>query len=108
MYKCKKCGGTEYEGDTWVMWGATFGKCAKCKECAIVIESSVEYEEYCKQLAEGKAAAKRPPTIECPYCHSTDTKKISGTSRLMSTGLFGLASGKLGKQWHCNKCRSDF
>ncbi|MBE5948198.1 MAG: hypothetical protein E7261_04115 [Lachnospiraceae bacterium] len=48
------------------------------------------------------------PTITCPYCKSTDTKKISAGSRWLSTGLFGLASGKVGKQWHCNKCKSDF
>ena len=48
------------------------------------------------------------PTVSCPYCKSTNTKKISGTSRFMSTGIFGLASGKIGKQWHCNSCKSDF
>lgn len=48
------------------------------------------------------------PTITCPYCQSTNTKKISTTGRMVSTGLFGLASGKVGKQWHCNKCSSDF
>ena len=48
------------------------------------------------------------PTVECPYCHSTDTKKISGTTRFVSTGLFGLASNKIGKNYHCNKCKSDF
>lgn len=48
------------------------------------------------------------PTVTCPYCQSTNTKKISGTSRFMSTGIFGLASGKIGKQWHCNNCKSDF
>lgn len=48
------------------------------------------------------------PTVECPYCHSTNTKKISGTGRWLSTGIFGLASGKIGKQWHCNSCKSDF
>lgn len=48
------------------------------------------------------------PTITCPYCHSTNTKKISGTKRWLSTGLFGLASSKIGKQWHCNSCKSDF
>lgn len=48
------------------------------------------------------------PIITCPYCHSTDTKKISGTGRWLSTGIFGLASGKIGKQWHCNSCKSDF
>lgn len=46
--------------------------------------------------------------VECPYCKSTDTKKISGASRWLSTGLFGLSSGKVGKQWHCRKCGSDF
>lgn len=48
------------------------------------------------------------PTITCPYCQSTDTKKISGTSRWVSTGLFGLASNKIGKNFHCNKCKADF
>ena len=31
-------------------------------------------------------------TVECPYCHSNDTKKISTTSRVISTSLFGLGS----------------
>lgn len=48
------------------------------------------------------------PTVECPYCHSTNTKKISGTTRFVSTGLFGLASNKIGKNFHCNNCKSDF
>ncbi len=48
------------------------------------------------------------PTIECPYCHSTNTKKISGFSRGFAAGLLGLGSSSLGKQWHCNRCDSDF
>lgn len=47
-------------------------------------------------------------TITCPYCQSTNTKKISGTSRWLSTGLFGLSSKKIGKQFHCNNCKADF
>lgn len=46
--------------------------------------------------------------IECPYCHSTNTSKIGTVNRMISTGLFGLASKKIGKQWHCNNCKSDF
>lgn len=46
--------------------------------------------------------------IECPYCHSTNTKKISTFGRVFSTEFLGLGSGKVGKQWHCNKCNSDF
>ena len=49
------------------------------------------------------------PTITCPYCHSTNTKKISGLSKAGSIALFGIfAMGKVSKQWHCNNCGSDF
>lgn len=48
-------------------------------------------------------------TVECPYCHSKDTKKISNLSKAGSVALFGVfALGKTSKQWHCNKCNSDF
>lgn len=49
-----------------------------------------------------------PNTPKCPYCNSVDLKKIGTGSRLVSIGFFGLASGKIGKQWHCNNCGSDF
>ena len=45
---------------------------------------------------------------KCPTCGSTNIKKISTANRIVSTGLFGLASSKIGKQWHCNNCNSDF
>lgn len=48
------------------------------------------------------------PEVKCPYCGSIDTEKISITSRLIFGSLFGLGSGKIGKQWHCNSCGSDF
>lgn len=46
--------------------------------------------------------------IRCPYCKSTDVSKISTLGRAASVGVFGLASKKIGKQWHCNHCKSDF
>lgn len=47
--------------------------------------------------------------VKCPYCHSTDTKKISGLSKAGSVAVFGVfAIGKTTKQWHCNNCKSDF
>lgn len=46
---------------------------------------------------------------ECPYCHSKNTKKISGLSKAGSVAMFGIfAMEKVGKQWHCNNCKSDF
>ena len=47
-------------------------------------------------------------TITCPYCQSTNCSKIGILSRKMSFGLFGFGSSKLGKQWHCNSCKSNF
>lgn len=50
-----------------------------------------------------------PPTITCPYCQSTDCKKISGLSKAGSVALWGIfALGKTTKQWHYNNCKSDF
>ena len=46
--------------------------------------------------------------IHCPYCNSSNVTKISTVNRAVSVGMFGLASKKLGKQWHCNSCGSDF
>ena len=46
--------------------------------------------------------------VTCPYCKSTNTKKISAVSRAGSILGFGLFSKKLGKEWHCNNCNSDF
>lgn len=49
------------------------------------------------------------PTITCPYCKSTNTKKISGLSKAVNVGLFGIfALGKTTKQFHCNNCKADF
>lgn len=49
------------------------------------------------------------PTITCPYCKSTDCKKISGLSKAGSIALWGIfALGKTTKQFHCNNCKADF
>lgn len=46
---------------------------------------------------------------KCPYCNSTNIKKISTASKAGSAALFGIfAMGKINKQWHCNHCGSDF
>lgn len=74
--------------------------------------------ELCQIMSETKQV---PPTFNsasevvkqsvprCPYCSSTDLKKISGFSKAGSVALFGIFSvGKVSKQWHCNSCKSDF
>ena len=55
------------------------------------------------------ASSTPKPEVTCPYCKSTNTKKISGLSKAVSVGLFGIfALGKTTKQWHCQSCGSDF
>lgn len=46
--------------------------------------------------------------VVCPYCKSTNTEKISTVSRAVSVSLVGAAGGKLGKQWRCKNCSSNF
>ena len=44
-------------------------------------------------------------TIKCSNCGSTNTKKISGASKVGSAIAFGIFSvGKLTKTYQCNKC----
>lgn len=50
----------------------------------------------------------QPIVVECPYCKSKNTKKISSIGKGISILTLGLLSSKIGKQWHCNKCDSDF
>lgn len=47
-------------------------------------------------------------TVKCQYCNSYNVKKISSINRVISIKLVGMASSKIGKQWHCNDCNSDF
>lgn len=65
----------------------------------------IRYEE---ELDRKLSATNGRPRIQCPYCKSYNTKKITAASRMFSTNLFGIASDKIGKQWHCNNCKSDF
>lgn len=45
---------------------------------------------------------------KCPTCGSTNITKIGTFNRMMSTGLFGLASGKIGKTMRCKNCGYTF
>ena len=64
--------------------------------------------DECMAEYEGRRAGGGRSGITCPYCHGTSVRKVSLAGRAVSAGLFGLASGKIGKQWHCNSCGSDF
>lgn len=41
---------------------------------------------------------------KCPTCNSTNLKKISTTSKVVNTAVFGLFGTKRHKTFHCNNC----
>ena len=66
-------------------------------------------EERQASHPENKSFTPSTPTTTCPYCKSTDCKKISGLSKAGSVALWGIfALGKTTKQFHCNNCKADF
>lgn len=89
----------------------------------ILAKKSAEYKskmEVGKALLEGKKVSRQEilagklnsssgsVSVTCPYCNSTNTEKITATSKAINTALFGIFGTKRHKQWHCNKCGSDF
>ncbi len=64
--------------------------------------------EHGKAVLEGKDKGNKFG-VECPYCHATNVKKITNTSKAVHTAVFGIFSiGRNSKQWHCDHCNSDF
>ena len=103
-FHCWKCNGTQFQFVR--AYGSLMGK---CPNCGGLTEICAEYDGAdILDLPDESLKIDSPMKVECPYCHSTNTKKISGSSRVASFLTFGLASKKVGKQWHCNKCGSDF
>ena len=43
--------------------------------------------------------------LKCPVCGSTNIERISTMDRGFSVAMVGLASGKIGKQYKCKKCK---
>ena len=61
------------------------------------------------KLAEGKAYLEgQNKQVTCPYCSSTRVSRISILGRIVSVEFWGLASSKIGKQWKCHSCGSEF
>ena len=69
-----------------------------------------EEQEYHNRLnMPSSYKPKEGSQVTCPYCKSTNTKKITNTSKAVHTVLFGVFSiSRNSKQWHCNSCGSDF
>lgn len=49
-----------------------------------------------------------PNVPKCPTCGSTNIKRISTANRAVSIGLFGLLSGKIGKNYEWRNCKAKW
>ena len=68
-----------------------------------------KYESKYPLEDRSKYENRSPSAIECPYCHSTNTKKITNASKAIHTAVFGIFSvSRNSKNYHCNNCNSDF
>lgn len=97
--------------------GGDYTICPLCKNGILTTLSSANKwikmsEEDKKKIVatvkEQKLNNNKRTTIECPYCHSTNTKKITTTSKVLNTAIWGFFGTKRFKEWHCNECGSDF
>ncbi len=62
-------------------------------------------QEQSDAIREQEKESNRP---HCPYCNSTNIKKISGTERFTSIAMLGIFSKKINKSFKCNKCGGTF
>lgn len=61
-----------------------------------------------QQASQPSAAPASTNQPHCPACQSTNIEKIGIFKRMLSTNMFGIASKKIGKQFHCKNCGYDF
>lgn len=85
-----------------------FIKCPKCNKQLIKLSTEDKNSNQQIQAIIENTQTAQQNICKCPICNSTDVVKISTLSRATSVGLLGIASSKIGKQWHCNNCKSDF
>ena len=71
-------------------------------------EIPVDFNECLERMRERNRRRVNSTAVHCPYCNSTNVNRISSTKKAMSIIGFGILSNKIGKQWHCNNCKSDF
>lgn len=105
---CPKCG---YDKSNLFLFHFPYGdaKAATCKKCKTeTYKENFEQAEITLERVKQEEESKRP-IVTCPFCQSTDCKKISGASKIGKVALFGLfAAGSVSKTWHCNNCGSNF
>ena len=103
MLKCPNCGQVYNDGNTYY--------CLRCNIKLKPINQVTETKNpQLTDISNRVVGSVNPlsPTITCPYCKSTDCKKITTTAKAVNIALFGIFGNKRRYQWHYQKCGSDF
>ena len=66
------------------------------------IEYQLKMSQFKTQFAQNKQKSSNQP--KCPTCQSTNIKKISATSKVTNTVMWGIFGTKRHKTYHCNNC----
>lgn len=120
--KCRKCG-----EDTLIATSMTDEEfCILCdvapknnELCSLMIDlKEKDPIEYQLKMSQFKTQVQQQESIKnqqseqlkvhCPYCNSTNVKKISGTERVASVAMMGIFSKKINKSFKCNACGGTF
>ena len=70
-----------------------------------VIQQRAAEEEKRKAEEARKRELELMKNVPCPVCGSRNTYRIDTLDRATSVAIFGLASGKIGKQYQCRDCK---
>lgn len=137
LYYCEKCGGMSVlDFDVCVQCGShnsfklvpneyvdDYAIKDSLKEQFIenIVKSSPNFDQECWNRREAfkeirkhneellkNDKIKQSNVPKCPTCSSTNIKKVSGTSKVVSVAMFGLLSQKVKKQFHCNNCGCEW
>ncbi|MCI8307572.1 MAG: hypothetical protein HFH14_05930 [Lachnospiraceae bacterium] len=71
------------------------------------VEYQLKIQQMKTQLYQQKQAEKNNNIINqphCPTCNSDNLRKISTTSKVMNTAMWGLLGTRRNKTYHCNNC----
>ena len=98
MKKCPNCNTIYKDYDQY---------CLQCRYKLQYIEGT-ETIDYCSDINTINKKIQTQPTNlpKCPTCGSKNIKYISTLNRAVSIGVFGILSGKIGKNYECLNCKA--
>lgn len=70
-----------------------------CPECGHILRFATPEQEAQMEQSRKLYEMQNSNKVTCPNCSSKNVGKISTVSRMVSTGLFGFGSKRIGKQY---------